>query len=65
MSERFGPPKVTIRRYLASQISDVVIVVRGQEMVVRCPSFNEGGEVLDRRGRVAGTMVCYLSNECN
>ena len=41
MSERFAPPKVTIRRHLASQICDVVIVVRGQEMVVRCPSYSQ------------------------
>ena len=26
--------------------------------------YNEAGEVYDRRGRIAGTMVCYLSNEC-
>jgi len=41
MSERFAPPKVTIRRHLASQLCDVVIVVRGQEMVVRCPSYTQ------------------------
>ncbi len=39
MSERFASPKVTIRRHLTSQICDVVIAVRGQEMVVRCPSY--------------------------
>lgn len=37
MSEK---PKVTIRRYLASQICDVVVGVRGQEMVIRCPSYS-------------------------
>lgn len=26
--------------------------------------FNEGGEVLNRRGRVVGRLVCYWSNEC-
>ena len=41
MSEMFAPPKVTIRRYAASRICDVVVVVRGQEMVVRCPSYSQ------------------------
>jgi hypothetical protein len=26
--------------------------------------YNDDGEIYDHRGRVAGTMVCYLSNEC-
>ncbi len=39
MSEMFAPPKVTIRRYAASRICEVVVVVRGQEMVVRCPTY--------------------------
>ena len=39
MSKKFAPPKVTIRRYPASRICDVVVVVRGQEMVVRCPTY--------------------------
>ena len=39
MTERFAPPTVTIRRYPASRICDVVIVVRGREMVVRCPTY--------------------------
>ena len=26
--------------------------------------FRNSGEVIDRRGRVVGVMVCYLSNEC-
>lgn len=26
--------------------------------------FNEAGEIYDLRGRVVGTFVCYLSNEC-
>jgi hypothetical protein len=26
--------------------------------------FNKAGEVYDRRGRISGTLVCYLSNEC-
>ena len=39
MTERFAPPTVTIRRYAASRICDVVVVVRGQAMVVRCPTY--------------------------
>jgi len=39
MTERFAPPTVTLRRYPASRICDVVIVVRGREMVVRCPTY--------------------------
>ena len=35
------PPVVTIRRYPASRICDVVAVVRGQEMVLRCPSYSQ------------------------
>ena len=35
----FAPPKATIQRYAASRICDVVVVVRGQEMVVRCPTY--------------------------
>ena len=31
---------VTIRRYAASRVCDVVVVVRGQEMVIRCPSYS-------------------------
>jgi hypothetical protein len=39
MTEKFAPPSVTIRRYPASPICDVVVVVRGQEMVLRCPTY--------------------------
>jgi hypothetical protein len=39
MTERFAPPTITIRRYPASRICDVVVVIRGQEMVVRCPTY--------------------------
>jgi hypothetical protein len=39
MTERFAPPTVTIRRYPASRICDVVIVVRGRKMVVHCPTY--------------------------
>jgi len=45
MSERLAPPSVTIRRYPAFRICDVVVVVRGQEMVVRCPNLFSGGEM--------------------
>ena len=41
MTERFAPPTVTIRRYPASRICDVEVVVRGQEMVLRCPSYSQ------------------------
>jgi hypothetical protein len=40
MAEKFDPPVVTIRRYPASRSCDVVVVVRGQEMVLRCPSYS-------------------------
>ena len=39
MTERFASSTITIRRYPASRICDVVVVVRGQEMVVRCPTY--------------------------
>ena len=39
MTEKFAPPQVVIRRYTASQTCDVVVLVRGQEMVLRCPSY--------------------------
>jgi hypothetical protein len=41
MLEKFAPPEVAIRRYPASRICDVVVVVRGQEMVLRCPSYSQ------------------------
>ena len=41
MTERFAPPTVTIRRYPASRICDVVVVVRGQEMVLRCRDYRQ------------------------
>jgi hypothetical protein len=40
MTGKYPPPEVIIRRYPASQICDVVVVVRGQEMVLRCPSYS-------------------------
>jgi hypothetical protein len=39
MTEKFAPPSVTIQRYPESPICDVVVVVRGQEMVHRCPTY--------------------------
>lgn len=39
MTNEFAPSRVTIRRYAASRVCDVVVVVRGREMVVRCPSY--------------------------
>jgi hypothetical protein len=41
MTERFAPPTVIIRRYPTSRICDVLVVVRGQEMVIRCPSYSQ------------------------
>ena len=41
MVERFAPPQVFIRRHTASQNCDVVVLVRGQEMVLRCPSYSQ------------------------
>lgn len=41
MIEKFAPPQVVIRRHTASEICDVVVLVRGQEMVLRCPSYSQ------------------------
>ena len=41
MTDKFAPPEVTIRSYPASRICDVVVVVRGQEMVLRCPNYTQ------------------------
>ena len=41
MIEKFTPPKVSIRRHTASQICDVVVSVRGQEIIVRCPDYSQ------------------------
>lgn len=27
--------------------------------------YNEAGELIDRRGRIVGLMMCYLSDECS
>jgi hypothetical protein len=39
MTEKLAPPQILIRRDSAWQICEVVVLVRGQEMVVRCPSY--------------------------
>jgi hypothetical protein len=41
MIDKFAPPRVFIRRHTASEICDVVVSVRGQEMVLRCPSYSQ------------------------
>jgi hypothetical protein len=41
MVERFTAPQVFIRRHTASQTCDVVVLVRGQEMVLRCPDYSQ------------------------
>jgi hypothetical protein len=41
MIYKFAPPQVFIRRHTASEICDVVVLVRGQEMVLRCPNYSQ------------------------
>jgi hypothetical protein len=41
MTEKFAPPQVFVRRYKASEICDVVVLVRSQEMVLRCPAYSQ------------------------
>ena len=41
MVEKFASPQVFIRRYKASEICDVVVSVRGQEIVLRCPNYSQ------------------------
>lgn len=41
MTDKFAPPEVTIRTHPASLICDVIVVVRGQEMVLRCPNYSQ------------------------
>jgi hypothetical protein len=41
MIDKFAPPQVFIRRHAASEICDVVVLVRGQEMVLRCRSYSQ------------------------
>ena len=44
MSEKFAPPTVTIRRLLGSRTYEVVVVVRGREMILRCQTYAEALE---------------------
>jgi hypothetical protein len=39
--EKFTSPQVFIRRHTASQICDVVVSVRGQEIILRCPDYSQ------------------------
>ena len=41
MIDKFAPPQVFIRRHTASEICDVVVLIRGQEMVLRCPDYSQ------------------------
>jgi hypothetical protein len=41
MVERFASPQVFIRRHTASPICDVVVLVRGKEMVLHCPDYSQ------------------------
>jgi hypothetical protein len=41
MIGNYAPPEVTIRSYPDSPICDVVVVVRGQEMVLRCRDYRQ------------------------
>jgi hypothetical protein len=41
MTEKFASPQIFIRCHTASEICDVVVLVRGQEMVLRCPSYSQ------------------------
>ena len=41
MTEKFASPQVFIRRHTASPICDVVVSVRGQEIILRCPNYSQ------------------------
>jgi hypothetical protein len=41
MTDKFAPPEVTIRTHPGSLICDVTVLVRGQEMVLRCPNYSQ------------------------
>jgi hypothetical protein len=41
MTGNYAPPEVTIRNYPDSLICDVVVVVPGQEMVLRCRDYRQ------------------------
>jgi hypothetical protein len=41
MREKFTSPRVFIRRHTASQVCDVVVSVRDQEIILRCPNYSQ------------------------
>ena len=41
MAGKYAPPEVKIRSYQDSPICDVVVVVRGQEMILRCRDYRQ------------------------
>ena len=41
MTGKDAPPEVKIRSYRDSSICDVVVVVHGTEMVLRCPDYRQ------------------------
>jgi len=41
MTGNYAPPEVMIRSYPDSPICDVMVVVRGQEMVLRCRDYRQ------------------------
>src|SRR6266404_3155185 len=41
MTGKYAPPAVTIRSYPDSSICDVVVVVRDQEMILRCRDYRQ------------------------
>ena len=41
MTGKYAPPEVTMRRYPDSPIRDVVVVVRDQEMILRCRDYRQ------------------------
>ena len=41
MTGKNAPPEVKIRSYRDSPICDVVVVVHGTEMTLRCPDYSQ------------------------
>lgn len=58
-SSQPGSGKANIMKDLPGNPVEYEINVHGVLLL-----FNEAGEVLNRRGRVVGSLVCYGSNEC-
>ena len=52
MTGKYAPPEVTIQRYPDFPICDVVVVVRGREMVHRCRNYRQAAELarMDSKG---------------